>query len=41
MGNYQGPSAFNFTIQEPGVALEKRTNDFTGRAYPRKCGILL
>jgi hypothetical protein len=41
MGNYQGPSAFNFTIQEPGVALEERTNDFTGRVYPRKCGILL
>ncbi|KAL2126116.1 hypothetical protein VTI74DRAFT_1667 [Chaetomium olivicolor] len=41
MGNHQGPSAFNFTIQEPGVPFGKRTNDFTGSVYPRKCGIFL
>ncbi|GAB1315660.1 Floculation protein FLO1 [Madurella fahalii] len=41
MGNWQGPSAFNFTIQEPGVAFESRTNDFTGNAYPHQCGIFL
>ncbi|KAK4247373.1 hypothetical protein C7999DRAFT_41336 [Corynascus novoguineensis] len=39
MGNHQGPSAFNFTIQEPGVPFEERTNDFTGHVYPRRCGI--
>ena len=38
MGDWQGPSAFNFTIQEPGVAFENRVNDFTGRAYPHQCG---
>lgn len=41
MGNWQGPSAFNLTIQEPGVALENRTNDFSGRVYPRRCGIFV
>jgi hypothetical protein len=40
MGNWQGPSAFNFTVQEPGVAFESRTNDFSGYAYPTNCGLL-
>ncbi|KXX72845.1 hypothetical protein MMYC01_210659 [Madurella mycetomatis] len=40
-GNWQGPSAFNFTIQEPSGAFENRTNDFAGNAYPRQCGIFL
>jgi hypothetical protein len=41
MGNWQGPSAFNFTIQGPGVAAEDRTHDFTGLVYPRRCGLFL
>jgi len=41
MGNHHGPSAFNLTIQEPGCTFEQRTNDFTGRVYPRKCALLL
>ncbi|PHH64285.1 hypothetical protein CDD81_4769 [Ophiocordyceps australis] len=39
MGDWQGPSAFNFTITEPGRSFESRTNDFTGRAYPHACGL--
>ncbi|KAK4039623.1 hypothetical protein C8A01DRAFT_46954 [Parachaetomium inaequale] len=40
MGNWQGGSAFNFTVKEPDVALEDRTHDFAGRVYPSKCGLL-
>jgi hypothetical protein len=40
MGNWQGPSAFNFTIKEPDVAFESRTNDFSGHVYPSNCGLL-
>lgn len=39
MGNWQGPSAFNFTIQAPGVSFEDRSNDFSGNAYPHDCGV--
>ena len=41
MGNEQGPSAYNLTILPPGTAFEDRTNDFTGLAFPRECGIFL
>jgi hypothetical protein len=41
MGNYQGPSAFNFTIQAPGVAEADRTHDFAGLVYPLSCGLFL
>lgn len=37
MGDWQGPSAFNFTIQKPGQAFEDRK--FTGDVYPRSCGL--
>ncbi|RYP53636.1 hypothetical protein DL768_001416 [Monosporascus sp. mg162] len=37
MGNFGGPSAFDFTIWEPDVPFEDRTNDFTGGAYPLSC----
>jgi hypothetical protein len=37
MGNFGGPSAFDFTIWEPGVPFEDRTNDFTGEVYPLSC----
>ncbi|KAI3331740.1 hypothetical protein HD806DRAFT_546085 [Xylariaceae sp. AK1471] len=40
MGNYGGPSAFNFTIWEPDVPFEDRKNDFTGNVYPLSCGWL-
>ncbi|KAI0862519.1 hypothetical protein F4860DRAFT_512867 [Xylaria cubensis] len=38
IGNYNGPSAFNFTIWEPGVPWEDRTNNFAGDVYPLSCG---
>lgn len=38
MGNWQGPSAFNLTIQKPSETFEQRRNDFSGLAYPRSCG---
>jgi hypothetical protein len=38
MGNYNGPSAFNFTIWEPEIPFEERTNDFAGNVYPLSCG---
>lgn len=41
MGNWQGPSAFNFTIDAPGVPFPDRTNNFAGNAYPHDCGIYL
>ncbi|KAI1146348.1 hypothetical protein F4825DRAFT_440975 [Nemania diffusa] len=37
VGNYQGPSAFNYTIWEPNVPFEERKNDFTGNVYPLSC----
>ncbi|KAJ3580485.1 hypothetical protein NPX13_g79 [Xylaria arbuscula] len=40
LGNYGGPSAFNFTIWEPNVSFEDRKNDFTGSVYPLSCGWL-
>lgn len=40
MGNFNGPSAFNFTIWEPDVPFEDRKNDFTGNVYPLSCGWL-
>ncbi|PHH76454.1 hypothetical protein CDD82_3979 [Ophiocordyceps australis] len=39
MGNWQGPSAFNFTIKDPARNFDARTNDFTGLAYPHSCGL--
>jgi len=33
IGNWQGPSAFNLTFQELGVAFESRMNDFMGHVY--------
>ena len=41
MGDWQGPSAFNFTIQKPGEAFEDRKNLFTGDAFPRSCGFFV
>ncbi|KAL2148869.1 hypothetical protein VTH82DRAFT_1555 [Thermothelomyces myriococcoides] len=41
MGNAQGPSAFNLTIQEPDVAFGQRTNNWAGHVYPHKCGFFL
>jgi hypothetical protein len=41
MGDWQGPSAFNFTIQEPGPTFEERKNDFTGLVYPMSCWLFL
>jgi hypothetical protein len=41
MGDWQGPSAFNFTIDAPGVPFPDRTKDFTGNVYPLDCGIFL
>lgn len=41
MGNWQGPSAFNFTIDAPGVQFASRTNNFPGSVYPHDCGIFL
>lgn len=38
MGNSQGPSAFSFTIEGPGL---NQTSDFDGDVYPRECGIFI
>ena len=40
LGNYGGPSAFNFTIWEPDVSFEDRKNDLSGNVYPLSCGWL-
>ncbi|KAI0405117.1 hypothetical protein F4802DRAFT_199186 [Xylaria palmicola] len=37
MGNYGGPSAFNFTIWEPNEPYDAKTNDFTGSVFPLSC----
>jgi hypothetical protein len=37
MGDWQGPSAFNLTMQVPGQRFEDRGNDYTGVVYPTTC----
>ena len=39
MGDWQGPSAFNLTMQRPSESFEERKNDFSGLAYPHECGL--
>ncbi|OAQ57443.1 floculation protein FLO1 [Pochonia chlamydosporia 170] len=39
MGNWAAPSAFNFTIQQPGVDFANRKNAFAGEVYPLDCGL--
>ncbi|TWU73787.1 hypothetical protein ED733_004040 [Metarhizium rileyi] len=41
MGDWQGPSAFNLTIQTPSQTFENRKNDYTGQAYPLSCQLSL
>ncbi|KAI1138494.1 Floculation protein FLO1 [Hypoxylon sp. FL0543] len=38
MGDWEGPSAFSFTIEGPGV---KQTYDFDGDVYPLDCGLFI